>query len=625
VQEPRVDDRPDDDPRFGGGAGPGVARALQRPERWVAPEIAHTSVAASGAHRNEDAFLVRREPPALVAIADGAGRAEGAARRALDLLQRLVAESVAGGPTTPVVAPGELPPPPDAIPVVPPPALAVPDHPFDHVSLPPVAEAPDLDSPDHELALFPAWRRWLALADSALLGGAESTLLAVALLPGRLVGAYAGGDRAVLLRRDGGRELLTAEPGGPRLGSGRCQPRPIHVPVAAGDVVLLATDGLWKALSLERMERLVRATPPKRFAELPARLVEEASRTGRDDDMTVVAVRVPATPRPRPAAERRARLASAGVHDQMWDALLLAFKHGLHELPWLVEEPGRRRLTWYSPRTRTQVVVEPPRRKIEGVEVVARCETVLAVRVRAEALALRGLPLVAPSPDLSALVYDPTWHRCSLVTKVYSNARDVKLWARECRTALLLQAMRAARSMDRLIHHLDAQAPSYRHPHWGRRPLGELILGAGAPDEPRGERPWSRSDLDWLLAETTMRPAEVREIGPDEVGFRLVGGELRLAVGTFEEDLGHGLRIALVLDREGDPAMMAQRAMELNRAEARGQTGFALLGGWTVEQGRLAFVSFLPELAYQRSLGLIVIKTSSFRAWWAKGFARGWA
>jgi len=188
---------------------------------------------------NEDAFLVHAGPPFVVALADGAGHAEQAARQALRQLDGLIVGAAVHG----------------------------------------------------EIATFPAWSRWLRALDAGMTGGAQSTLVALAVLERRILGAAVGDSRACLWSRDGELTVLTEGADPRRLGSGAVAPLPIHVPFGRGDTLLLLSDGAWSPLPLARLRGIVARCALGPLADLPEAILAEASRTGRPDDMTVVAVR----------------------------------------------------------------------------------------------------------------------------------------------------------------------------------------------------------------------------------------------------------------------------------------------------------------------------------------------
>lgn len=207
----------------------------------MAADALAATLPQEGRSTNEDAFLVRPGPPLVVALADGAGNAEQAARRVLRGLERMVAATTSD-----------------------------------------------------ELRSFATWAGWFRGLDAALAGGAESTLVAVAVLEDRVLGACAGDSRAYLWDSEGELRILAETAGAgskARLGSGRVEPVPIHARFARGEVLILASDGAWTPLPLPRLRDTIARVALGRFAELPEAILREASRSGRGDDMTVVCVR----------------------------------------------------------------------------------------------------------------------------------------------------------------------------------------------------------------------------------------------------------------------------------------------------------------------------------------------
>ena len=180
-----------------------------------------------------------REGIPFAAVSDGAGNAEQAARRVLKLFALWVREATLG-----------------------------------------------------EILLPKTWATWVRQLDSALLGGAESTFLAVAVVGEQVVGASAGDSQAYLLGAEGGLQFLTASADKARLGSGTVKPFPIHATLQPRDILLLMTDGAWTPLSSPYLlEKAVRGAALQHFSDVPGAVLDAASRTGRWDDMTVVAVR----------------------------------------------------------------------------------------------------------------------------------------------------------------------------------------------------------------------------------------------------------------------------------------------------------------------------------------------
>ena len=192
-----------------------------------------------GRTANEDAYLIGRKPVPYAALCDGSGAAGQVARRAVKLFETLITQA----------------------------------------SL-------------HDIEQFQTWVNWTHLLDSALLGGAQSTFLAVAMLDGRFLGAGAGDSRLYHLPLGGEIRILNEEAPKDRLGSGNAQPFPIHTRVSQGDILLLMSDGAWTPLNLATLRRFQVRASTQHFSDFPPMLLDEAGKHGRADDMTVVAIRV---------------------------------------------------------------------------------------------------------------------------------------------------------------------------------------------------------------------------------------------------------------------------------------------------------------------------------------------
>lgn len=196
------------------------------------------SVRQEGRAVNEDAFGIVSGVSTVITLADGAGAAEQAARRAVRQFEAFL--SVAA------------------------------------------AEA---------IGAFPAWVTWLRALDAGMLGGAQSTFVSVAVIEDRIVGAVVGDSRAYLWTGDGDLRILTEGASKARLGSGHIQPSPIHAPFGRGDIVLLLSDGAWTPLPMSRLRDTIAGSALGPLAELPEAILREAGRTGAADDMTVVVAR----------------------------------------------------------------------------------------------------------------------------------------------------------------------------------------------------------------------------------------------------------------------------------------------------------------------------------------------
>jgi serine/threonine protein phosphatase PrpC len=102
----------------------------------------------------------------------------------------------------------------------------------------------------------------------------------------------AGDSRAYLVPLEGPVRLLTEGASKARLGSGETEPFAFRATLGVRDVLLLVSDGAWTPLGTAGIERVVRLSGLKPFADLPAAVLDAASRRGRADDMTAVALRL---------------------------------------------------------------------------------------------------------------------------------------------------------------------------------------------------------------------------------------------------------------------------------------------------------------------------------------------
>lgn len=188
---------------------------------------------------NEDAWLILRGDPLCAVLCDGAGDAQRAAKRALIFFEKLYKTAKR-----------------------------------------------------EDVAIFPTWSKWLKLLDSSLLGGNQSTFVAIAVLEGKIVGACVGDSRLYKITRDGEIRIPTEGASKFRLGSGKVKPFPIHLPVEKGDRLLLMSDGAWTPLSLYVLKKILANSATRHFSELAPAILDEAGKAGRVDDMTVIALKI---------------------------------------------------------------------------------------------------------------------------------------------------------------------------------------------------------------------------------------------------------------------------------------------------------------------------------------------
>jgi serine/threonine protein phosphatase PrpC len=192
-----------------------------------------------GKTANEDAFLIGHGHTPCAVLCDGAGNAQQAAKRVLTLFDKLLTE-------------------------------ATTEQLLDHAT----------------------WNKWVKLLDSSLLGGNQSTFVALAIVNGIAVGSCSGDSRAYLLNRDGDLRILSDGASKFRLGSGRAEALPIRHPLGSGETLLLLSDGAWTPLGLYPLKKAVQGVVGRHFSEVPQAILEAAGKTGRADDMTAIALRL---------------------------------------------------------------------------------------------------------------------------------------------------------------------------------------------------------------------------------------------------------------------------------------------------------------------------------------------
>ncbi len=142
-------------------------------------------------------------------------------------------------------------------------------------------------------ALDPAvWGRLAKQVDRALAGGAETTLVAAAILGDQLIGVICGDSRAYLVPLEGPTTVLSDQPSKLRLGSGEVSPVVFTTALSPRDVLLLVSDGVWAPLGLAGIDRATRAGLARPFHDMPGAVLDAAAKRGRADDMTVAVMRV---------------------------------------------------------------------------------------------------------------------------------------------------------------------------------------------------------------------------------------------------------------------------------------------------------------------------------------------
>ena len=188
---------------------------------------------------NEDAFLISLEDPPIAALCDGVGHPQRVAKKVLQSFQRLCRAAT-----------------------------------------------------QHHIVDPATWASWIRALDSGVEKDYFSTFIGVVILDTLAIGASAGNSRAFVVSRSGDCRHLTQGADRNTLGSGKAVAFPIRQPLESGDALLLLTDGAWAALSMDLLKQIVFAEAASRFFDVPKACLDVASRNGRTDDMTVIALRV---------------------------------------------------------------------------------------------------------------------------------------------------------------------------------------------------------------------------------------------------------------------------------------------------------------------------------------------
>ncbi|MBM4307416.1 MAG: protein phosphatase 2C family protein [Deltaproteobacteria bacterium] len=199
------------------------------------PEIYGLSKVQEGKKANEDSFVILRGEIPIVAVCDGAGDAEQVAKKVLRSFQALIQ-----------------------------------------------------NAKPEELLVFPSWKKWVKFLDSNLLGGNQSTFTAIVIIDNRIIGANAGDNRVYKFDKNGSVSILTHGSSKKRLGSGEADPYAIYNIMEKNEIVSVMTDGAWNPLSLSKITGLFRKRLSFHPADLTEKIIEEAGKYGRYDDMTVV-------------------------------------------------------------------------------------------------------------------------------------------------------------------------------------------------------------------------------------------------------------------------------------------------------------------------------------------------
>ena len=105
------------------------------------------------------------------------------------------------------------------------------------------------------------WTKWLSDRDRSALGGEAAAIAMSITKDGAVSGASVGDCEAWIVQTKGMRQLTAFQERKPLLGSGTTDPRGFTASLSTDDVLVVATDGLWKYMSLEQVRALARSRP----------------------------------------------------------------------------------------------------------------------------------------------------------------------------------------------------------------------------------------------------------------------------------------------------------------------------------------------------------------------------
>jgi serine/threonine protein phosphatase PrpC len=199
------------------------------------PQIYGFSQKQEGNKKNEDAFEIIRCNVPLVILADGAGRAGQVAKKAINQFKTLL-------------------------------------------------KAVD----EKKYLRFISWKGWMKTLDSNLMGGEETTFTAVSIIGKKLVGVNVGDNKIYRFDYKGEITTITSGMSKKRLGSGEIDPTPIHCYINGKEIFSLMTDGAWTPLGNYKIKKLFQKRLSYHPADFPSAIIQESSRYGKNDDMTVI-------------------------------------------------------------------------------------------------------------------------------------------------------------------------------------------------------------------------------------------------------------------------------------------------------------------------------------------------
>ena len=139
------------------------------------------------------------------------------------------------------------------------------------------------------------WRGLLKALDDALAAhpdAGQTTLVALCLMPQKLIGASVGSSEAWWITADGHFDLTEAQKRKPTLGTGAAEPVPFELKLSGPGTLLLASDGLFKYADPLAITEAVRSAASA-DAAADALLTLASAPAGRFyDDVALIVVRI---------------------------------------------------------------------------------------------------------------------------------------------------------------------------------------------------------------------------------------------------------------------------------------------------------------------------------------------
>ncbi len=237
----------------------------------------------------------------------------------------------------------------------------------------------------------------------------------------------------------------------------------------------------------------------------------------------------------------------------------------------------------------------------------------------------------AASCPLSAAVYDSKEDTYKLHTSAYVCEENLP-WLRKLFSAAVGLQLAEANAIGRdLATRLNAARAVSEHPRTGMRTTGHpMVRSADGFFRPQGAQPcrWVDSP-EWddvyhvMDREASAIRTDKRSRAEASFPWESTGeGDLTLRIDTDVPNprLGNGLSFLLTTPLTATEEQTARLALEMNRVESKEWGRSHFLGGWGMDEGRLAFRCFVPNTAFHSDLLPMLAMSMAVRACWVDEF-----